>query len=139
MPVLHFRITNNNEIINIDRDIHGQNFTFKRAVVVKDATASTAYKGGVSVKLDFLSSGVEILSNTNNDIVYLPFNDTNTVSDIRYDLNFSSEVVRRSFKTSVYSYDRISQPSFDTTGTTGELFYIDLYFEFQQITDFDEY
>jgi hypothetical protein len=140
MPVLHFRIKQANEIINIPQQLNSQQFIFKRCVVIKDNQTTVNYGGGCAIKLDFLN-GVEIVSNQNNEMLYIPFKDDDTISDRRYDLNFNSETVKRSFKASVYFYnDNTQQPVFDTTGATASAIrYIDLYFEFQSIYDYNAY
>ena len=132
MPILHIRITENEQIINLDSGIYSQNFTFKRAVIIKDVGTSTYdYRGGVTVNLDFLAGGTEIKSNINTDEISIPFDDSNKISDIRYDLNFSTEDVSRSFLVKVFNYDKQGDPPpFDITGTAGEIKYIDLYFQY---------
>jgi hypothetical protein len=139
MPLLHFRITSNNQTINIDKSLHAQNFTFKRACVIKNDNTTTDYGGGCAVKIDFLQSGTEIVSNLPADKLYIPFANASSVSDIRFDLNFSTEDIRRSFQTNVFFYNNLNQPVFDPLGVVGEISYIDLYFEFQSIYDYNAY
>jgi hypothetical protein len=141
MPLLHFRISKPSEIINLDRALHGQNFTFKRAIVVKDPNSTIKYGGGVTVQLDFLSGGLEIMSNLNDNELNIPFTDNSSVADVRYNINFASEDINRSFKVSVLNYDKSNTTPllFDKNGTGGELFYIDMYFEFSELFDYNRY
>jgi hypothetical protein len=132
MPILHIRITKNEEIINLDSGIYSQNFTFKRAVIIKDTGTSTYdYRGGVTISLDFLQGGTEFKSNINTDEISIPFDDSNKISDVRWDLNMSTEDVSRSFLVKVFNYDKQGAlPPFDVAGTAGEIKYIDLYFQY---------
>ena len=141
MPLLHFRISKPSEIINLDRALHGQNFTFKRAIVVKDPNSTINYGGGICVQLDFLSGGLEIMSNLNDNELNIPFTDNSSVADVRYNINFASEDINRSFKVSVLNYDKSNTTPllFDKNGTGGELFYIDMYFEFSELFDYNRY
>ena len=67
MGILHFRISEQSQIIKLDRGIHGQNMTLKKVVVVKEPTATPDYKGGATVQISFLGGGLEIQSNINSD------------------------------------------------------------------------
>tara|TARA_R110000851_G_scaffold134824_1_gene270160 strand:- start:5075 stop:5500 length:426 start_codon:yes stop_codon:yes gene_type:complete len=141
MPLLHFRISKASEIINLDKALHGQNFTFKRAIVVKNSASTIKYKGGLTVQLDFLSGGLEIMSNMNDNELNIPFTDNTEVADVRYNINFASEDINRSFKVSVLNYNKSNTTPllFNTAGTGGELFYIDMYFEFSELYDYNRY
>jgi hypothetical protein len=141
MPLLHFRIKKAKEIINISKNLHSQQFTFKRATVVKDPTATIKYKGGVTVKLQFLNGGTEILSNENDDELNIAFKDDSSVTDTQYDINFASEDINRSFTVSVLNYDKSNSTDldFNTGGVGGELFYIDMYFEFSELFDYNRF
>jgi hypothetical protein len=52
MGILHLRVTEANQIIKLDRAIHGQNMTLRKIVVIKNKDQSIAplynYKGGIS-------------------------------------------------------------------------------------------
>ena len=153
MPVLHIRITKENDYINLSRSLHAQSFVFKRAVVVMNpsTTAGTIQNldGGVTIQLSFFT-GFELLSNLSSNNIYLPFSppkiDTvdppNTgnydIFDIRYDLQFDAEDVKNSFNAKVFHYDSGSeQPSFGTSA--GTIKYIDLYFEFDNLFNTNNY
>ena len=155
MPVLHFRINQNKENINLSRSIHAQSFIFKRAVVVcNPSTATNQLKnldGGVNIKCSFLN-GFEILSNQNSNNLYLPFAppivmvapDSVAVAanydifDLRYDLQFSAEDIKNSFNVEVLNYDSNVSPDFHPT-TAGTIKYIDLYFEFSELVSQNNY
>ena len=153
MPVLHMRIQKANENINLSRSLHAQSFVFKRAVVVLNPSTAAGtiqnLDGGVTIQLSFFT-GFELLSNLSSNNIYLPFTppklDTTVTSntgnydifDIRYDLQFNTEDIKNSFNASVYHYDSGSQqPTFGTTA--GTIKYIDLYFEFDDLFNTNNY
>ena len=138
MPILHFRITNTTQTINITRPLHSQNFTFRRAVVVKnDAQDMVAtYKGGVAVQLSFLQ-GDEFVSNQNTNQLVIPFDYTKEVNDVRFEFPLASEDVRSAFTCSVKNYDRSVDAVVGVPATgpapQGTIRYIDLYFSFTSL------
>lgn len=138
MPILHFRITKPNETINIIRPLHSQNFTFRRAVVVKTDALDMAstYKGGCAVQLSFLQ-GDEFVSNQNTNQLVIPFDYTQEVNDVRFEFPLASEDVRSAFTCDVKNYDRSADAlvGVPSTGTApnGTIRYIDLYFSFTSL------
>jgi len=145
MGILHLRITDANQIIKLDREIHGQNLSLKKIVVIKNkdqtGTPLYNYKGGATISLDFLQGGLQMASNVNQDEISVPFKQDEDVSHINYDLNFESETIDQNFQISVFNYDKTGdQPPFDTTGATANaLLYIDLYFDFASLYDYNKY
>ena len=154
MAILHLRITEANQVIKLDRAIHSQNMTLKKVVIIKnkDQTPPAGpavlynYKGGITVSLDFLQGGLEMASNTNTDEISFPFKQEEDVTEIDYDLNFDAEDIDQNFQVSVFNYDRTSpttqpsQPTFDPTGLTGNaLMYVDLYFDYASLFDYNQY
>ena len=145
MPILHIRITEANQIIKLDRGIHSQNMTLKKVVIIKNedqtGTPLYDYKGGITVSLDFLKGGLEMASNTNVDEISFPLNQAIKVTEIDYDLNFDSEDIDQNFQVSVFNYDKTSsQPIFDTTGATANaLMFVDLYFDYSSLFDYNQY
>ena len=140
MGILHIRITEKDQIIKLDKGIHGQNMTLKKAVIVKEPTATPDYRGGATVEISFLSGGIEIASNVNSDEISLPFKNTDSVTNLDWDLNFDSEDINSNFTVSVSNYDKSGEVVFDSTGTTaGALYYIDLYFDYASLYDYNAY
>jgi hypothetical protein len=145
MGILSFRITEPNQVIKLDRQIHGQNMTLKKIVIIKnkDQTVSPLYnyKGGVTISLDFLKGGLMLASNVNNDEISVPFKQEEDVTHINWDLNFESETIDQYFNVSVFNFDRTGQqPVFDPTGLTpNALMFIDLYFDFASLYDYNKY
>jgi len=157
MGVLHFRISEKNQNINISRSIYAQSFIFKRAVIVCNPSLATTdvknLNGGINVKLSFLN-GFEILSNQNSNNIYLPFappivklvaNDSPAIAanydiyDLRYNLQFNAEQIKNSFNVEVYNYDSGSQqPEFSAT-SAGTIKYIDMYFEIGELNSQNNY
>ncbi len=141
MGILHFRITEQSQIIKLDRGIHGQNMTLKKVIVVKEPTATPDYNGGVTIQISFLSGGLEISSNINSDEISVPFKNTDEVTNINWDLNFDTEDINQNFTTSVFRYDKTGVPVvFDSTGATaGSIRYIDMYFDYASLYDYNIY
>lgn len=145
MVVLHIRISENSEVINLPQGLTARNMTLRRCVVIKNPKTGAApaiYNGGVAINLDFLKGGLSIASNVNNDEISVPMDDSLEVNDVRFDLNFDSERVNRSFQTNVRNYDDIgTRPPFNRApgANNNELKYIDLYFEYDRLYDYDTY
>ena len=145
MGILHLRITENNQIIKLDREIHGQNLSLKKIVVIKNkdqsATPLYSYKGGATISLDFLKGGLQMASNVNQDEISVPFKQDEDVTHVNYDLNFESETIDQNFQIAVFNYDKSgNQPPFDSSGTTANaLMYIDLYFDYASLYDYNKY
>lgn len=143
MPILHIRITEANQIIKLDRGIHSQNMTLKKVVIIKneDQTVVYDYKGGITVSLDFLKGGLEMASNTNVDEISFPVNQSIKVTELDYDLNFDAEDIDQNFQVSVFNYDKTgTQPTFDPTGVTSNaLMFVDLYFDYASLFDYNQY
>ncbi len=138
MPILHFRITEPNQTINITRPLHSQNFTFRRAVIVKTDALDMAntYKGGCAVQLSFLQ-GDEFVSNQNTNQLVIPFDYTQEVNDVRFEFPLASEDVRSAFTCDVKNYDRsadalVGVPAVGAS-PAGTIRYIDLYFSFTSL------
>ena len=140
MPVLHFRIKNAKENIKLSRSLHAQNFTLRRAVVVKDASihnpVDTPYNGGMCVEVSFFT-GFEVLSNMNSNDILIPFDSSKEMNDPRFTLNFSSEEISASFSVSVSTYDKGFECPFGEGA--GEIKFVDLFFEFSELYDYNTY
>ncbi len=138
MPILHFRITKSTQTINITRPLHSQNFTFRRAVIVKTDALDMAstYKGGCAVQLSFLQ-GDEFVSNQNTNQLVIPFDYTKEVNDVRFEFPLASEDVRSAFTCDVKNYDRSADALVGVPPTgpapAGTIRYIDLYFSFTSL------
>jgi len=153
MGILHIRITQANQVIKLDSGIHSQNMTLKKVVIIKNKSQTVVapavlynYKGGVTVNIGFLAGGIEVASNVNSDELSFPFKQEEDVTEIDYDLNFDAEDIDSNFAVSVFNYDKSSpttqpsQPTFDTTGNTSNaLMYIDLYFSYSSLFDYNKY
>jgi hypothetical protein len=145
MGILHLRVTEANQIIKLDRAIHGQNMTLRKIVVIKNKDQSIAplynYKGGATISLDFLQGGLQMASNVNQDEISVPFKQDEDVAHVNYDLNFESETIDQNFQISVFNYDKSGeQPPFDNSGLTANaILYIDLFFDYASLYDYNKY
>ena len=134
MPILHFRVTKAQETISISRNLHAQNFTFRRAVVTKVDQADYAgtYKGGVTLELSFLQ-GDEFVSNINTNNVLIPIDYEKRSNDVRFEFPLAAEDIRSAFTVKCYNYDRSVPLAFGAGA--GELEFIDVYFSFTSLKE----
>jgi hypothetical protein len=153
MAILHYRITEAEQSINIPNTIHAQSFIFRRAVVrmipLGTGATSTNCKGGIVVSPSHFS-GFEISSATSlssttgkpisnnlgaNDIL-IGLDEYKPINNIYFDMEFESEDINQGFTVKVSNFDR--QPV--TFGTTaGQITSIDLYFQFASLYDYKTY
>jgi hypothetical protein len=135
MPLLHFRITEKNQSINLSRTLHAQNLTLRRSMVVKNkGTVSnkaaitgtpgigtypnyevhmldfikqytTDYEGGICIDASFLK-GYEIMSNFRSNDIMIPFGNDETNIDHKYELDLSSEDIALSFNVKTFNFKR---------------------------------
>lgn len=157
MGVLHFRIKSNDENINMSRTLHAQNLTLRRAVVTRNLSIrsnppavafdnlnpeyTVDYKGGVICDINFFR-GFEILSNFSSNDLLIPFSNHETNVDQRFEQNFASEDISLSFRVRTFDFKRENTVKFqDSTSPTedGAIAYIDLFFEFDEIHDYNTY
>jgi len=159
MGVLHFRITKKDQNIDMSRTLHAQNLTLRRAVVTRNrsiqtntvippatldntiATYTTDYKGGIILDISFFK-GFEILSNFSSNDILVPFGNAEANIDSRFEQNFASEDISLSFRCRTYDFKREDNVVFqdDTTALTdAAIAYVDLFFEFDEIHDYNTY
>jgi hypothetical protein len=144
MPILHFRLTHKKQTVLLSKTIHSQNFTLRRCIITKNASVTQTYKGGLIIDCAFLS-GNEILSNFNSNDILIPFADAETNIDNRYTQNFAAEDISTSFIVKSYDFekqaDAIFQDDYATGGAAvdGAIKYADIFFEFDELTDYNTY
>ena len=153
MAILHYRITEAEQSINIPNTIHAQSFIFRRAVVrmvpLASGGTSTNCKGGIVISPSHFS-GFEIASGTSidgttskpitnnlgaNDLL-IGLNEYQAINNTYFDMEFESEDVNQGFTVKVTNFDK--QPVVFGTGA-GQLTSIDLYFQFASLYDYKTY
>ena len=154
MAILHYRLTEKNQSIEIPSTIHAQSFIFRRAVVrmvpLTAGATSTILKGGVIFSPSHfsgfeISSGTSIDSTTNKPIINnLGFNDIllgldeyKPINNIYYDMEFQSEDINRGFTVSTRNFDREDVNIFGTNA--GQVKSIDIYFQFSSLYKYEGY
>ena len=153
MAILHYRITEAEQSINIPNTIHAQSFIFRRAVVrmVPLSTGSTSSncKGGICISPSHfsgfeISSGTTIDSTTSKPIsnnlgandILIGLDEFKAINNIYFDMEFETEDVNQGFTVKVSNFDKGSV----TFGTSaGQLTSIDLYFQFASLYDYKTY
>jgi len=154
MVLLHYRLTEKNQSIEIPSTIHAQSFIFRRAVVrmnpLTAGSSSTILKGGVIFSPSHfsgfeISSGTSISSTTNKPITNnLGFNDIllgldeyKPINNIYFDMEFASEDINRGFTVSTRNFDREDVAVFGTG--PGQVKSIDIYFQFSSLYKYEGY
>lgn len=153
MAILHYRITENEQSINIPNTIHAQSFIFRRAIVrmvpLTTGSSSTNCKGGIVISPSHfsgfeISSGTSISSVTSKPItnnlgandILIGLDEFKPINNTYFDMEFESEDINQAFTVKVYNFDK--QPV--TFGTNaGELTSIDIYFQFASLYDYKTY
>jgi len=153
MAILHYRITEKEQSINIPSTIHAQSFIFRRAVVrmvpLASGATSTNCKGGIVVTPSHfsgfeISSGTSLDSTTSKPItnnlgandILIGLDEYKPINNIYFDMEFESEDINQGFTVSVRNFDK--QPVTFGTGA-GELTSIDVYFQFASLYDYKTY
>mgnify|MGYP001591796373 CR=1 FL=1 len=153
MAILHYRLTEDNQSIILPKDIHSQSFIFRRAVIRSvplSATDTSTLKGGVIVEPSFFSgfevvSSISIDSSTNKPIannlvsndILLAIDESKTINNIYFDMEFESEDIPQAFTVKTFNFDR-EKPSAGVFGTSaGQITSIDIYFQFNSLYDYN--
>ena len=153
MAILHYRITEAEQSINIPNTIHAQSFIFRRAVVrmvpLTAGSNSINCKGGLVISPSHfsgfeISSGTTIDSTTSKPIsnnlgandILIGLDEFKAINNIYFDMEFETEDVNQGFTVKVSNFDKGSV----TFGTSaGQLTSIDLYFQFASLYDYKTY
>ena len=152
MAILHYRLTEDNQSIILPKDIHSQSFIFRRAVIrsVPLGSSTSTLKGGVIVEPSHLSgfkvvSGVSIKCSTNKPItnnlvsndILLAIDESKTINNIYFDMEFESEDIPQAFTVKTFNFDR-EKPTAGVYGTSaGQITSIDIYFQFNSLYDYN--
>jgi hypothetical protein len=162
MPLLHFRITEKDESINMSRTLHAQNLTLRRAIITRNPSLQTNVqnevgvgsaktqvvpiydadcKGGIVVDASFLR-GYEIMSNFSSNDIMIPFANDSINVDEQFELDIASEDIALAFNIKVLDFERKDTILFTkaTTATTpGAIQYVDLIFQYDELYNHDTY
>lgn len=152
MAILHYRLTEDNQSIILPKDIHSQSFIFRRAVIrsVPLGSSTSTLKGGVIVEPSHFSgfevvSGVSIKGSTNKPItnnlvsndILLAIDESKTINNIYFDMEFESEDIPQAFTVKTFNFDR-EKPTAGVYGTSaGQITSIDIYFQFNSLYDYN--
>ncbi len=145
MAILHLKITKNDEIINLPREIHGQNFKLVRVSVKTKPVAAgdpEINQGGVAINLSFIT-GYEIISPVRNNMIFLCYDEEKNTNNQNYDQNLDSEDIPLSFRVQTFKYEGSEYAKFvnpppappapDPGPVAGDIKRIDLFFEFDRV------
>jgi len=145
MPILHIRISNNNENITIAKELRSQKMTLVRATIFKNSIGGgQVYNGSLFFDLDFFN-GFEYVSNLNDNFLTVPITDENNNSLQSYQMeqDFNSEDIKQSFNVKTFFINgsgNYTPCPFDISGNDpGKIRYIDLFFQVSQLYDYSAY
>ena len=137
MPILHIRLTKNNQNINLPKPIHAQKLTFLRSTIVKDTTTGgTDYNGNIMVDLDFFD-GYEVVSSINDNYLIIPVIPDQQVQTFQFVQLFNSENIRQSFNAKIFDNEGANLATIGTG--TGQIKQVDLYFQITSLYDYNQY
>ena len=140
MGILHLQIKSNKQKITLAKELHAQNLTLIRSIVVKDTTQKGSYDGAILINLNKVFNGFEILSSTNLNSLMIPVNSTINVTGAsitethEFNQNLDSEDIRSEFVVDVYNYDGVTPA--DIAVGAGKIQSIDLFFNVEEVYDY---
>tara|TARA_R110002167_G_scaffold33871_1_gene108406 strand:+ start:181 stop:615 length:435 start_codon:yes stop_codon:yes gene_type:complete len=144
MPLLHYRLTQNNQNITINAQIHAQSFILRRIIVQQVAlgAAASVNDGGVIINPSHLS-GLEIVSGSqsnNNDII-VGYDELIATHSQFYSQEFDSESIPQAFNVQTHKFGgNTGDDSLAVFGTDpGNITSIDVFFEFQSLFNYEGY
>ncbi len=144
MAILHIKILKNDEVINLPREIHGQNFKLVRVSIKSKPVASNGNEvneGGVAINLSFIT-GYEVISAVRNNMIFLCYDEFQNTNNQNYDQNLDSEDIPLSFRVQTFKYGGSDLAEFMAAPTqaqpnpvaaAGDIKRIDLFFEFDRV------
>lgn len=144
MAILHLKITKNDEVINLPREIHGQNFKLVRVSIKSEPVASgdnEVNEGGVAINLSFIT-GYEVISPVRNNMIFLCYDEFENTNNQNYDQNLDSEDIPLSFRVQTFKYGGSAEAKFMAAPTLlvpnpvaapGDIKRIDLFFDFDRV------
>jgi phosphohistidine swiveling domain-containing protein len=107
MPILHLKITQQNQVINLPTDINAQMLTLRKACITTESVnTSRACAGGIAIRFPWLS-GTETTSNVLSNHIIIPFDEKNTelYAEIRFDMDLQAEHIDRSFRATIDNFE----------------------------------
>jgi len=139
MGLLIIRITKNNEIVKISKELKAQKLTLVRTSIFKDTTAGQTYNGSIFIDLEFFK-GFEVTSNLYDNLLTLPVSDSIDLQTDQFAQEFSSEDIKTSFFVKTYYKNNFGALTPAVLGAAaGQIKFIDLYFQISSQYDYNSY
>ena len=161
MPILHYKITKQEQSIVLNTQISARSFIFRRAMVVahpmksvvtstsSDIPFPTSNNGGFVVQPSYLN-GFEITSGggVNSNDLLIPTRSDRWVNDVMFQMEFDSEDVNRAFTVETLNYNKTAKATFledipeadrETKDIPGVIRSIDLFFEYAQNYNYETF
>jgi len=143
MAILHLQLNSNKQKISLAKEIHAQDLKLIRSIIVKDVQTSGNTGGAITVNLNKVFNGFEIISSTNLNNLMIPVNITiNTTGQkstdtVDFNQDLESEFIRQEFIVEVFNYDGVTPATFGNG--SGQIQSVDLFFQLSEIHDYSQY
>jgi len=126
MPILHLRLTSNNQQIELPSHINAQRMILKKVAIHKNIVSASSIGSALFIEIPFIN-GFELVSNSTAKQIVVPFDESVKFNDIEFNLDLESEHISQAFQVKVHDTDLITPTVF---GGDSGLNSIDLYFSF---------
>lgn len=162
MAILHYKVTSNDENINLNAEISAQSFILRRIIVkmvpleqgstsiitnagtppqpvssvVTNTISASKNLGGVIINSSHFN-GMEIISGQNSNVndIIMAVNELESMTSTYYDMEMESETIPRAFNVKVKKFDNIEPAVFGTSA--GDIVSIDIFFQFSSLYNYE--
>lgn len=136
MPILHLRLTKNDQNIVLSREIKAQQLTLVRATIVKDTTTGGATNNGsLFIEIPWFT-GYEYITNINDNYLVSPIDDKLEFQTYQLSQAFFSEDVKSAFNIKIRKYDGTNYSPVLFGSGSGHIKTLDLFFQVSSLEDF---
>ena len=139
MPILHLRLTKNDQNIVLSREIKAQQLTLVRSTITKDTTTGGATNNGsLFIEIPWFN-GFEYITNLNDNYLVSPIDDTLEFQTYQLSQSFFSEDVKSAFNIKIRKYDGTNYTHVVFGSGSGHIKFLDLFFQVSSLEDFTTY
>jgi len=129
MVLLHLRLTEQEQKLELPHDIKAQHVVLRKVVIQKDVNSGNLLGGGLCLDLNAMTNSYEIMTSEHNGYLTLPVQDDVALTNHEFHIKFSAENIKSEFRMKTFKYDGVTKAVY-TTGN-GHIDSVDLYFEYE--------
>ena len=129
MVLLHLRLTEQEQQLDIPHDIKAQVVVLRKIVVQKDTSAGNLLGGGICLDLNAMTNSFEIMTSEHNGYLTVPLLDGSALTNHEFHIKFSAEQIKSQFRMKTFKYDGVEKAVFGSGN--GHIDSIDIYFEYE--------